>query len=62
MIQEFCTKIRALKRLLFLVYNFLVQNKPMIYGYAWISTDGQSVAARVAAGAAIRAQAGCGPG
>src|SRR5271167_1353373 len=26
-----------------------VQNKPMIYGYARVSTDGQSVAAQVAA-------------
>ena len=28
---------------------FLVQNKPMIYGYARVSTDGQSVGAPIAA-------------
>jgi len=35
--------------LAFFVAEFLVQNKPMIYGYARVSTDGQSVAAQVAA-------------
>jgi DNA invertase Pin-like site-specific DNA recombinase len=39
-----CSKIKAFKGL----GIFLVQNKPMIYGYARVSTDGQSVAAQVA--------------
>jgi hypothetical protein len=43
-IQQFRTKIRALKRLAF----FWVQNKPMIYCHARVSTNGQSVTAQVA--------------
>jgi DNA invertase Pin-like site-specific DNA recombinase len=38
-----------LKRLRFFGCRILVQNKPVIYGYARVSTDGQSVAAQVAA-------------
>src|SRR5713101_6307115 len=49
-IQEFRTKIRALSRLAFFGAELiLVQNNSMIYGYARVSTDGQSVAAQVAA-------------
>jgi DNA invertase Pin-like site-specific DNA recombinase len=40
-------KIRALKRLRFFWCRILVQNKLMIYGYARVSTDGQSVTAQV---------------
>jgi hypothetical protein len=37
--------MRALKRLCFFGTGNLVQNKTMIYGYARVSIDGQSVAA-----------------
>jgi len=40
-------KIRALKRLRFFWCRLLVQNKPMIYGYARVSTGSQSEAAQV---------------
>ena len=46
-IQDICIKIGPLKRLGYFVAD-LVQNKPMICGYARVSTDGQSVAAQVA--------------
>jgi DNA invertase Pin-like site-specific DNA recombinase len=45
--QELRTKTRVLKGLRFWC-GILVQNKPMIYGYARVSTDGQSVTAQVA--------------
>jgi hypothetical protein len=38
-----CTQIRPIKRLRF----FGAEKISMIYGYAWISTDGQSVTAQV---------------
>jgi hypothetical protein len=42
-------QISVLKRLSFFGAEFLVQHKPMIYGYARVSADGQSVTAQVTA-------------
>src|SRR5271167_404122 len=46
--KHFAQKLRVEAITLFW-YRILVQNKPMIYGYARVSTDGQSVAAQVVA-------------
>jgi len=46
--KHFAQKLRVEAITLFWC-RILVQNKPMIYGYARVSTDGQSVAAQVAA-------------
>ena len=48
LIKNYARKIRPLKRLHFFWCGMLVHNKPIIYGYARVSTDGQSVAAQVA--------------
>jgi hypothetical protein len=45
--QEFRAKTRARKRLCFFGAQFRCRIPPMKYGYAWVSTDDQSVDAQV---------------